>query len=38
MGGLEASLMIHAAENWGVAIFDVPGAYLWADVSKDKTV
>ena len=30
--------MIDAVENWDVSIFDVPGSYLWADMTKDKTV
>ena len=32
------SPMIDAAENRYVAIFDAPGAYLWAEMIRYKTV
>jgi hypothetical protein len=38
MEGLMASLVIDAHERRAVAIFDVPGAYLNADMPKDKFV
>ena len=38
MEELAESLMLDAAENWGVAIFDILLAYLWPKISKDKTV
>ena len=33
---LEISPMIDAAENWGEGMFDVPEAYIWANIPKDK--
>ena len=38
MEALEESLMINAAENLDITIFDVPGPYLWDDMRKGKTV
>jgi len=35
---LMASLIIDAYKRRAVAIFDVPGAYLHADISEDKFV
>ena len=36
MEALEESLMINAAENLDITIFDVPGPYLWDDMRKEK--
>ena len=38
MEELASSIMIYSAENMDVVIFDVLGAYLWADIPKYKTV
>ena len=38
MKSLTESLMIYAAKNRDASIFDVPVAYLWANIPKDKTV